>query len=354
MRNKVISETELLRSAFDQLESRLPADWRVELQREPGRNRERQADAIVTIRAPDGAEAILAVEAKRSVEAKDVPFVLEQLHRYSDARPFVIAPFLGLRTREQLATRGAGYADATGNLRLVLDRPAVFIETVGAKTSPWRDERPLRSLKGPTAGRVVRALCDFRPPYGVRALAERSGASAASVSRVVELLERDAIVTRATPRGPIEQVDWAVLIRRWVDDYSFTQSNRTGTFLAPRGMQVLIDKLAKFDSPYAVTGSLAASQVAPIAPTRLVAVYVPEIGTAASALDLRPTETGANVILAEPFDSVVFERTWDAGGSTLAALSQVSADLLTGPGRGPAEAEELITWMQQHESAWRA
>lgn len=24
----------------------------------------------------------------------------------------------------------------------------------------------LRSLKGPTAGRVVRALCDFRPPYG--------------------------------------------------------------------------------------------------------------------------------------------------------------------------------------------
>src|SRR6266545_4227485 len=140
MRNRRFSETSLVRSGADQLESRLPADWRVEV--EPAGGRAREADAFIVIRAPDGAETVLAVEAKRSIEPKDVPFVLEQLLRHANARPFVIAPFLGLRTREQLAARGAGYADTTGNLRLALNRPAVFIETVGSKTSPWREERP--------------------------------------------------------------------------------------------------------------------------------------------------------------------------------------------------------------------
>lgn len=352
MRNRLFSETALIQAGFDHLESRLPADWQVQI--EPPRDRRREPDAFIVIRAPDGAQTVLAVEAKRSLEPKDVPYVLEQLLRNATARPFVIAPFLSPRTREQLAERGAGYADTTGNLRLALDRPAVFIETIGAKTSPWREERPLRSLKGPTAGRVVRALCDFRPPYGVRELAERSGASPASVSRVVNLLEREALISRPTPRGAIEAVDWPALLRRWVDDYSLMDSNRPATFLAPRGVQSFVAKLTELDFSYAVTGSLAASQVAPVAPTRLIVVYVDGIEQAAALLDVRPAEAGANVILAEPFDRVVFDRTWEAGGVTLAALSQVAPDLLTSPGRGPAEGEELVSWMQRNEDSWRS
>ena len=149
-------------------------------------------------------------------------------------------------------------------------------------------------------------------------------------------------------------MDWAGLIRRWMEDYSFTASNRTATFLEPRGLQALLDKLAGSPSTYAVTGSLAANQVAPAAPARLAAIYVDDVAEMAGALGLREAETGANVLLAEPFDSVVFERTWAAGGITLAALSQVAADLLTSPGRGPAEADELLRWMEQNEDSWRA
>ena len=36
------------------------------------------------------------------------------------------------------------------------------------------------------------------------------------------------------------------------------------------------------------------------------------------------------------------------------ALSQVAADLLTSPGRGPAEAESLLEWMRANETEWRA
>ena len=47
-------------------------------------------------------------------------------------------------------------------------------------------------------------------------------------------------------------------------------------------------------------------------------------------------------------------RTWQRDGLTYAAPAQVAADLLTSPGRGPAEGEALIEWMAQNEGAWRA
>jgi hypothetical protein len=102
-----------------------------------------------------------------------------------------------------------------------------------------------------------------------------------------------------------------------------------------------------------VTASLAASKVAPIAPSRLAALFVEDAQAASEILKLRATEAGANVILLEPFDQVVFERTWERDGVKYAALSQVAADLLTSPGRGPAEGQELIEWMEKNEKSWR-
>jgi len=84
-------------------------------------------------------------------------------------------------------------------------------------------------------------------------------------------------------------------------------------------------------------------------------VYVSSVGGAAYALGLRQAERGANVLLAEPFDQVVLTRYSRSEGDPLiyAAFSQVAADLLTSPGRGPEEAEALLTWMETHEDAWR-
>jgi hypothetical protein len=82
-------------------------------------------------------------------------------------------------------------------------------------------------------------------------------------------------------------------------------------------------------------------------------VYVEDIAAAAHGLDLRRAEAGANVLLIEPFDPVVFDRTLVRDELTLANPSQVAADLLTSPGRGPAEAEALLEWMAEHEHEWR-
>jgi len=297
----------------------------------------------------------LVVEVKASVEPRNVTDIVTQLRRWPDAKPFVIAPFLSPRAREELTDAGVSYADSTGNMRLVLDEPALFIETVGANSNPFPAQRafPLRTLKGPSAARVVRALCDFAPPYGVRQLAARAGSSPASVSRVVALLDRDALLTRG-PRGEVSTVDWPGVIRRWAQDYSFTESNRAETFLEPRGLDSLQRKLAKSRDTYAVTGSLPAAAVAPVASPRLAAVYVEDTTRTAERLGVRAAEAGANVLLAEPFDSVVFDRLWVRDDVSYCALSQVAADLLSSPGRGPAEATELMRWMEANEDVWRS
>lgn len=83
-------------------------------------------------------------------------------------------------------------------------------------------------------------------------------------------------------------------------------------------------------------------------------VYVDRPRDVEQALDLRPAEAGANVALFTPFDDVVFEQTSVKKGITIASLSQVAADLMTSPGRGPNEAEALMQWRQENEDAWRA
>ncbi len=262
------------------------------------------------------------------------------------------APFLSPRTRELLVAAGASYLDATGNLRLALERPALFLEAQGGQKGPACEPRPLLSLKGPAAGRVVRALCDFRPPYGIRALAERSATALASVSRVVGLLERDAIVVRGV-RGEVAEVDWPALLHRWTQDYQLASSNRTMTLLEPCGLDAFVEKLQGCGRRYAVSGSLAARLKAPLAGACLAMAYVEDPASAAEALELRVAEGDANVLLAAPFDPVVFDRCWSERGVTYAALSQVAADFLTSSGRVPTEGPELIAWMRRNERDWR-
>lgn len=308
----------------------------------------------MSLRAPDGTTARLAVLGRRKLEPKDV-MALRVASKDALRGTLVTAPFLSPRTRQLLTEAGANYADASGNVRLAVDRPGIFVEREGAQKDPepGRGPRPLASLKGPAAARVVRALCDFRPPYGVRRLAEIAETAPASASRVVGLLEREALIERG-PQDEIREVDWAGLLQRWIQDYQFLSSNNVTTFLDPRGLPSFPTKLRNVKTRAVVTGSLAAVRRAPVASPRLAAVYVDDPEAAAKALALRPAESGGNVALVRPLDPVAFARSWVDEGIRYAALSQVAADLLTSPGRGPSEGEELIAWMKKNTDAWRA
>jgi len=310
--------------------------------------------------APDGATAALVVEAKETVDPRNVSRVLDQLNLHKEQLPpppsasgILVAPFLGPRTRQLLKSGACGFVDSTGNAWLALSSPALFLETTGAMKDPKPPpERPLLSLKGQAAGRAVRAICDFSPPFKLRDLARRARVSPPTLSRVLTLLDREALVDRDR-KGTVINSDWQGTIRRWTEDYAFSTSNRVRMFLDPRGIDAFKSKLSSLTRTYAATGSLVASRIEPIAPPRLAQVFVENINAAAESLDLKEVEKGANVMLAEPFAPVVFDRVSNRKGLICAALTQVAADLLTSPGRAPEEAERLLIWMENNTDAWR-
>lgn len=368
MRNSYISETKLIDTAAKEIGSRLPPRWLlVDRERDAAvpspQQSTRMIDAIWELRDPDGLSSDIIVEVKADpVEPRLVGSAASQLkaasysmYEQEGATPanMLVSTYLSPLTRERLAEAGISYADSTGNIRFTIDRPAVFIETQGADKNPFREERPLQSLKGSRTARVVRGLMDYRTPFGTRELASETESSAAMISRVSSLLQPDEIVAKESPRGHFVSVDWETLARRWATDYEFASSNTLTTWLEPRGITALFARLRDSKVRYAVTGSFAAYRLAPIAEPRLVTLYVEDPDAAAQSLGLRPAETGGNVLLVIPFDPVAFERAEYVDGITYARVSQVLVDLMKGTGRGPAEAEALLEWMRDNEDAWK-
>jgi hypothetical protein len=354
--DKPANEADLINGAFEQIVGRLPRTWLANLTLEPQFGRMRP-DGILELSAPDGQRASVIIEAKPTLNTRDVPSVWLQLRELTseipNAWPLVVARYLSPRTREMLQEQGLSYADATGNLRLELDRPAVFLEGVGTDADPWRGpDRELNSLRGRPATKVVRALLDFVPPLGIRQLADLSGASLGSTYRVVDFLEREAILTR-DDASQIVEVDWRALTWRWSEDYDFMRMNRPFRYLEPRGLEVVQERLRGSASMYAITGSVAAAAIERYADPRAITVFVEDPKTTAEELELKQATSASNVILAAPYDPVAFARSTEREGLRYAAVSQVVVDLLSGPGRSPSEAEALIAWMARNEPIWR-
>jgi hypothetical protein len=270
----------------------------------------------------------------------------------------LVAPFISPTTRAQLDQRGIGWFDSTGNLRLGLDRPAVFLDRVGAERSGFRDpeDRLLKSLRGPAAAAVVLELCETPLPVGVRELAERAQVSVATSARVLELLDREAVVDR-NEDGAVISVRKRSLVDRWTQDYKVMASNEVIAALDPRGLSNTLKKLPAAGARVAVTGSAAAraylpDDVTPVSPLVSLSLYADDPMGLIDQLGLKTVERGANVLVMRPYDNVVHAKSRTVAGIEYAPPAQVVADLVTGPGRSSEEAEQLMAVLESNEQGW--
>jgi hypothetical protein len=365
-RNKPIRGTELLDDFQRQLVSILPSGWKIDSHRPP-RDRAGGVDAVLNLTSPNDETAWIWLEVKRVVEPRDVAATLDNIKARalrtangSATKHLVVlaAPYLSPTVRERLARAGAGWFDTTGNLRIQLERPALFIDRPGATRNPYTDpdDRRLRSLRGPGAARVVRVLLDGEPPNGVRALAAAAEVGLGTSSRVLDLLAREELVDR-DDKGAVLLVRKRSLVERWAQDYGLTTTNNGIAALAPRGLDRLLDLLVEYDGRYALTGSAAARTYRPedelsVVPLTLCVMFVPDAVTASRDLAVRRTDRGSNLLLIEPFDEVVYRGARVRDGLKYVSPSQAVADLLTGPGRSAEEAEQLLEVLAREDPAW--
>jgi hypothetical protein len=337
MSNPAPSDNVVLRHAVEAIQRCLPSHWSTTVAVKTND----AADARLTIRTPAGASAALAIGARRQLDPRRVGEVAGVLKSTPADAFLVIAPFLGARTRERLADEGLGYVDLVGNIRLVLDRPTVFIATRGDEKSPWAAPRESRSLHAAKASRLVRALCDGPPPFGVRQLAALAGTDPGYVSRLLDLFHREELCEHQQ-RGPVVAVHVGRLIRRWALDYQFGEAHRFVSFRHPHGVPGALAALRDGGMPYALTARAGAAALLGTALPGAVVAYVDNPERVGAALGAEPTETGANLVLIDPFDPFVFDGTWELGGLKYAARSQIIADLLGSPAPGPAQAASLL------------
>ncbi|RLB62650.1 MAG: hypothetical protein DRI90_08615 [Deltaproteobacteria bacterium] len=337
--NMTILDNNLLAAATRLVQERLPPGWEVERVGVSSRA------PRLRITSKEGRSGEVTVVALKRPDPRSVKLL-------PPARSLLVtAPYLSRSVRHVLEEAGASYLDQTGNVRLVLDEPGLFISTTGAAANPWPDKRRF-TLRGVKAGRVVCALVRSAPPIGVRELGAAAGTDPGYVSRLLGMLDREALVDR-TSRGRVARVDWRKVLERWAEEAPLESRCSASTWLAPRGLPSLWDSLRSADFRYRVTGSAAAARIAPVAPTRLASVYVEDAEHIAGVLELRATEAAANIILLEPVDAQHFEKGDVRDRLRCAPLPLVVADLLSGPGRSPAEAEAVMDWMADHLEVWR-
>lgn len=361
-----VSEAVLVAEALDHLQRRLPDGWLVEQIERQGAG-DGEGDARFAIRSPSqAATGTVLVVAKPRFSPAGVDRLLGGFaRRLRDLRGMppilLVSPFLSPRSRELLAEEGISYLDLTGNVRLVMSHPALFVETTGAqRQSSKGDERRTAGLKGANAGRIIRFLAEVAPPYRVLDIEAATGVSRGWISRTLDALVDEALIRRE-PRGPIEQVDWPALLRRRGQSVDLF-ANATRTYVAPDGAPALLEAIPTSgvaDDLY-LTGSFAAVRLAPVAAPALLVLYLDpaprpaSFSEVADRFGLLPTDEGANVALLRPDSERPIEDPRTEEGLQMVNIPQLAIDCLSGTGRMPAEGEALIEWMRANEPAWRS
>ena len=147
------------------------------------------------------------------------------------------------------------------------------------------------------------------------------------------------------PRGPVVAVHMARLLRRWAEDYRFSEAHRFVPAWHPHGVPGALAALRDARAPYALTGRAGAAALLGTALPGNVAAYVDNPERVARIVGAELAGEGdapANLTLIEPFDPFVRDGSWTAGGLTYAARAQIAVDLLGSPAPAPAQAERIL------------
>lgn len=351
-----LTEQQLLERAVEVIQARLPAGWTAGLQTHTFNG---GSDTLLEIRGPQSSTGGVLVEVRKSIAPRDIEALLgaslfKRLRAQVQRPIMVVAPYLSPRSRELLIKEDVGYLDMTGNLRLSLSYPVLYLEAQGSDSNPNPEKRRKRGLRGAQVGNLVRALVDVSPPFGVTELAKKAWVDPGYATRILETLGREALIERHG-RGKIFGVRWVELLQQRAAALDLLAPHKTRMFISQRGAAETRMALAG-EEKVVVTGSFVAADLAPVAaPALLVVCTLLKAEELAARFKLLPTTTGGDVAIVRPENyGPFFNSGFDKHGVNVAAPSQVAIDCLSGNGRMPSEGEALIDWMQREEKRWRA
>lgn len=345
-----------VRGAAAQLELLLPDGWIV-----AASDTAASFDGQIALTAPDGTHLAFDIHLKRWTTAPTSHLRGELLNLLRSARRpvLLVSNYLNRPMRQACEDLGVSYIDTVGWTWIRSDHPAIFVRAEGRDIPTPRVANEVTRLNGVAAGRVMRALLQLEPPLGVRQLAQLANVSSpGSVSKILPTLVAADAISRDS-RGQVTEIHRRRLLDRWTQDYSFLHSNGVPLdFLAPRGLEDLLERLPHAAEQACMTGAHAAREyldprTVPVVPASRLTLYVRDMGLVQRALGLyREDRSRANVLLVVPKDKTLLVPPLSQSLPAV-SLPQCLADLITLPGRESSLAEQLIDQLAVKDSTWR-
>jgi hypothetical protein len=304
-------------------------------------------DFILRVTGPFGKKNIVG-EFRRSGQPRFLRAGLQQLRKYLDAAKdgygVMVAPYISPDGAEVCDRAGVGYCDLSGNCKIGFE--GVYIERTGMKNAyADRARRELRSLYTPKCERLLRVLLGSPGRrWTTVPLAEAAGVSIALVSKARKALRNREWVEGG--RGGFVLTEGRRLLMEWAENYRWDR-NRIGRFYsraaAAETESRIAEACARRGAGFALTGFSAAARLAPMVNDSRVFAYVADApGAVAEDAGLKPVSSGANVVLAEPYDGGVFIGAADVDGLRVVSPYQAYVDLLALSGRGEEAAEAVL------------
>jgi len=304
-----------------------------------------QPDYYITLQFQGKLWTIIA-EIKNNGEPRYARQAANQIRRYySEIQNnywVFIAPYISLQAAKICEREGIGYLDLAGNCHISFATLYVHIE---GRPNPFTRNRYLRSLFSPKAERILRVLLTTGPKeWKMEELASEADVSLGQVSNVKKLLADQDWIDSKTVGFSLS--DPLSLLEEWSQNYKYRR-NKVENFYTLLSAAEFEYKLAEVcqikQLRYGLTGFSGSARYAPAVRYQQVMAYVQnDIDQLAEYLDVKPVDSGPNVLLLRPYDEGVFYGAENKDGTIVVSPIQIYLDLSGIRGRGEEAAEILL------------
>jgi hypothetical protein len=252
-----------------------------------------------------------------------------------------VAPYISSAAAEICKNNNIGYADLAGNCYLSFSN--VFIEKEG-NPNPFKKEKVLKSLFSPKSERLLRALLNSGPrEWKVADLAETADISYGLIAKVKKnLLDREWI--EADTVG-FQLIKPFVLLSAWTERYAY-KKNLIREFYSMQDIGEIEAAISinaqDLNIRAGLTGFSGGARLAPAVRYQRVMAYVEDPEKLALSMELKEVNSGANVLLLDPYDEGVFYGSQSLGDDRIVSPIQIYLDLMSITGRGEEAGESIM------------
>ena len=306
-------------------------------------SRPAQPNLIVTLNLK-GEEKRIVVEVKSSAEPRYLRESFEQLKKLivhsASAYGLFIVPAISERSRKICEYNDVGYIDLQGNAFVKFE--GVFIKTT-ATNKEVRKRGRTKSLFAPVSTRLIRVLlAEPQRSWKLQELTKVAHLSLGQTHKVKQELLDQEFIDSVRGKGLFLK-DASGLLNAWQQKYDFEKNVAIPLFSLDK-IPVIEEKIRQYCASrkigYAFTLFSGASKLAPFVRYNVVAFYFAgDQEELQRELNLKPVDSGANILLLSPYDEGVWYRLQENQGCKIVSTIQLYLDLFSYGGRGREQAE---------------